>query len=338
MNLVFSIARTAIFSTTLTTALPVALTAAASSVARFDLPMSRGSASSRLSAKTDTVDAEFECPPAVSAPPGTSSLIEEQPVRYAIDKTCTVLVVGGTRGIGLEWVRQCGSKGASVIATYRGEELPTSLAELSLENKAVQSLRMDVEDEESVSSAAEELRERLGKAGSLTHVIVNAGIYLTGSSFDGTPRGGRAAAAPVTKDIMMRTFAVNSIGPLVVAQSFIPLMVVEGQKVTADTKLPVFSILTSKVGSVDDNASGGAYAYRASKSALNNIAKSLSVDLKGKVSVVLLHPGYVRTDMTSGNGLIDTDESVRGMMRAIETTNASVGFRLVDYKAALIPW
>ena len=71
---------------------------------------------------------------------------------------------------------------------------------------------------------------------------------------------------------------------------------------------------------------------------MNNIAKSLSIDLGDEVRVALLHPGYVRTDMTNGNGLIDTSESVEGMLDAVEATDASTGFRFVDYKACLIPW
>jgi NAD(P)-dependent dehydrogenase (short-subunit alcohol dehydrogenase family) len=92
------------------------------------------------------------------------------------------------------------------------------------------------------------------------------------------------------------------------------------------------------VGSVDDNMSGGAYAYRASKSALNIITKSLFCDLAGSVAVLLLHPGYVRTDMTGGQGLIDVDESVSGMLKAIEATDGSSPFRWVDFKACRIPW
>ena len=99
--------------------------------------------------------------------------------------------------------------------------------------------------------------------------------------------------------------------------------------------------MSSKVGSVDDNGSGGAYAYRSSKSALNSIAKSLSsVDLANEARVMLLHLGYVRTDMTGGKeGFIDAKESMGGMLNAIEATDATTpGFRFVDYKACLIPW
>jgi NAD(P)-dependent dehydrogenase (short-subunit alcohol dehydrogenase family) len=101
---------------------------------------------------------------------------------------------------------------------------------------------------------------------------------------------------------------------------------------------PVVAILSSKVGSVEDNASGGLYAYRASKSAANNIAKSLSVDLADRANVVLLHPGYVRTDMTDNMGFIDPPESVAGMLKAIEATGNDTPFRWVDYKAEIIPF
>ena len=86
----------------------------------------------------------------------------------------------------------------------------------------------------------------------------------------------------------------------------------------SDERPPVFAILTSKVGSIDDNGSGGIYAYRSSKAACNQMAKSLSIDLYEQgVKCVLLHPGYVRTDMTRGNGLIDTPESVSGFSKPL---------------------
>eukprot|EP00560_Eucampia_antarctica_P008507 CAMPEP_0197825394 /NCGR_PEP_ID=MMETSP1437-20131217/2488_1 /TAXON_ID=49252 ORGANISM="Eucampia antarctica, Strain CCMP1452" /NCGR_SAMPLE_ID=MMETSP1437 /ASSEMBLY_ACC=CAM_ASM_001096 /LENGTH=305 /DNA_ID=CAMNT_0043425377 /DNA_START=215 /DNA_END=1132 /DNA_ORIENTATION=+ len=295
---------------------------------------------------------KIELPSAVSATPGTLEK-EDQPVRNLMDESCVVLVVGGTRGIGLEFVKQCAERGAKVIATHRGDSPPNALLELMKkhdddvgDNIVIETLTMDVSDETSIAEAAAELQSR-SNFRPITHIIHSAGIYLPGSSFDGKARGPRTPSAPVTKDIMMETYLINTVGPLMVAQSFVSLMgrrkINNDDKTTTtnnehDLRLPVLSILTSKVGSVDDNGSGGAYAYRASKSALNNVAKSLSIDLTGEASVLLLHPGYVRTEMTGGNGFIDVDESVSGMMRAIESTDASVPFRLVDYKACLIPW
>jgi NAD(P)-dependent dehydrogenase (short-subunit alcohol dehydrogenase family) len=269
-------------------------------------------------------------------PPGESP-IEEQSVLNPIDESCTVLVVGSNRGIGIEFVKQCLAKGATVIATHRSKDVPESLSEIISSGgsdyaEKLITIQMDLEIEESIVEAARDLKSRKNIK-PLTHIIHNAGIYLSGASFDGTARANRAAAPKVTKEVMMKTFAINSIAPLLVAQSFVPLLGKRSPKL-----MPVIAFVSSKVGSVDDNGSGGAYAYRSSKSALNNIAKSLSVDISDEARVVLLHPGWVRTDMTNGNGLIDTDTSVSGMLSAIEATDASTAFRFVDYKACQIPW
>lgn len=281
-------------------------------------------------------DVGLPLPNAVSVTPGESP-VEEQPPSNPIDASCTILVVGSSRGIGIEFVKQCLEKGATVVATYRSKDVPASLSELanSEENETADNfhtVRMDLEDEDSISEAARELKGR-ETIGPLTHIIHNAGIYLSGASFDGTSRSNRAATPKVTKEVMMKTFEVNAIAPLLIAQSFVPLL---GKR--SETLFPVIAFVSSKVGSVDDNGSGGAYAYRSSKSALNQVAKSLSVDLTDEARVVLLHPGWVRTDMTNGNGLIDIDESVSGMLKAVEATDASTGFRFVDYKACQIPW
>ena len=189
-------------------------------------------------------------------------------------------------------------------------------------------LKMDVNSEESILTAGKEFSSIIAQNGlpaganGLTHIIHNAGIY--------GPRGGFGT---VSQQDMMDVFRVNTIAPLLVAQTFVPYMKKNNNNIN-----PCIAILTSKVGSVDDNGSGGSYPYRASKSACNIVAKSLSIDLHGDVNVVLLHPGYVRTDMTGGMGLIDKEESVSGLLKAIESTDNSTPFRWVDFKACLIPW
>ncbi len=303
-------------------------------------PTSSTRSTSRTGTKLmESISPSQSYPDPVIVPPGTSP-VESQFALNPIDETCTVLIIGATRGIGLGFARLCIERGAKVIGTYRSE-IPSTVQEMKKAHpNSMFSLQMDIADEQSIQNAAEEYKSMIesnpdiiGKSKGLTHVIHNAGIYLPGTSFDGTARGPRQAAPVVTKEVMMKTFEVNTIAPLLVAQNFVPLL-----SKRSDTLLPVLSFLSSKVGSIDDNGSGGAYAYRSSKSALNNIAKSLSIDLAGEASVVLLHPGYVRTDMTSGNGLIDVDESVAGMLKAIEATDATQGFRFVDFKACLIPW
>lgn len=241
--------------------------------------------------------------------------------------------MGGNRGIGLEFVKQCLQKGATVIASHRSEDIPSSLKDLQSEfpDGKLHSLQIDLTSESSIENAASAYKSMA--LGSLTHIVHNAGIYLPGTSFDGTARGPRDAAPKVTKEVLMKTYEINTIAPLLIAQNFVPLM---GKR--SDVLYPILAMVSSKVGSVDDNGSGGAYAYRSSKSALNNIAKSLSIDLGDEIRVVLLHPGYVRTDMTGGKGLINASESVSGMLNACECTDAHRGFRFVDYKACLIPW
>ena len=259
-----------------------------------------------------------------------AAIVEEQPVRNPLDSSSNVLVVGASRGIGTELVRQCLAKGASVIATHRGSAVPSALEELRAEAPdRLSTLELDCSDPASIEGAAQSMHDRPAR---LTHVIHNAGIYGSQVSISGKSWGSRPAANPVTKEIMMEVFETNAVGPLLVAQAMYPFFA------PAPGQQPVYAFLTSKVGSIVDNGSGGAYAYRASKIALNMIAKSLSVDFKGIASVVLLHPGYVRTDMTGGNGLIDADESVAGMLRAVEATDSSMELRWVDYKAEVVPW
>ena len=303
-----------------------------SSLSKKPLSMQSKSA---LSSKSEFLESTMTLPPPVVVSPGTSP-VESQETVNPINSSCTVLVVGATRGIGLEFVKQCLQKGANVIATHRSDEIPSALQELTLKEESdsrgkLHSLQIDLTSESSIENAASMYKSM--NIGPLTHIIHNAGIYLPGSSFDGTARGPRAVAPKVTKETLMRTYEINTIAPLLIAQNFVPLM-----EKRSDLLFPVLAILSSKVGSVDDNGSGGAYAYRSSKSALNNIAKSLSIDLGDEVRVALLHPGYVRTDMTGGKGFIDTDESVGGLLRAIEATDANTGFRFVDFKACLIPW
>jgi len=247
-------------------------------------------------------------------------------------------------------VAQILEKGASVIATHRSESVPGAVRDLQRRynthddnddgnngnNNRLRTVRVDVCDESSIEAAASYVRATSGSDPSgrpLTHIVHNAGVYLPETSFDGEARGTRAALPRVTKEALMRTYEINSVAPLLIAQHFLPLM---GKR--SGALYPVLAFLGSKVGSVDDNGSGGAYAYRSSKAALNSVAKSLSVDLQDEVRVVLLHPGYVKTDMTGGKGFIEANESVSGMLNAVEATDGTMGFRFVDYKACLIPW
>ncbi|KIZ07283.1 short-chain dehydrogenase/reductase SDR [Monoraphidium neglectum] len=175
---------------------------------------------------------------------------------------------------------------------------------------------VDVADESSISDWAKGLAEQGTK---LDVVINNAGVY--------GPRSQQLDS--MTRDIVLDVFTTNALGPLLVVQQLRRQRVLKRPALVAN--------VTSKMGSVDDNTSGACYAYRASKSALNIMTKSMAIDLAPEgVTCVLLHPGYVRTPMTGGAGLIDVDASVGGMISVLETRELSGRWYAFDGKE--IPW
>jgi NAD(P)-dependent dehydrogenase (short-subunit alcohol dehydrogenase family) len=211
----------------------------------------------------------------------------------------TYLVTGANRGIGLELCRQLVARGDRVIAVCRSAstELETIDAEIIDD--------IDVSDPAEVAALAERLSGR-----SIDVLINNAGILRRS-------RLGEIDEAAV--DDMVAQFRTNSIGPLLVTQALLPNLG-HGAKV---------GIVTSRMGSVSDNTSGGAYGYRMSKAAANIAGVSLAVDLADRgIAVALLHPGYVRTDMTGHDGFVDTDESTRGLLARMDelTVQTSGGF------------
>lgn len=124
-------------------------------------------------------------------------------------------------------------------------------------------------------------------------------------------------------------FAVNSLGPLLVTQALLP-------KLSSGSK--VF-IVTSRMGSVADNTSGGMYGYRMSKAAVNMAGMSLSRDLKPKgIAVALLHPGFVRTDMTGGNGYISAEESAKGLIEQIHRLSLDTTGAFWHCNGEELPW
>jgi NAD(P)-dependent dehydrogenase (short-subunit alcohol dehydrogenase family) len=193
-------------------------------------------------------------------------VLEEQPVRTPIGPESSVLVVGASRGLGLEFCRQLGSRGATVYATYRGEQAPSALAALVTANPGrVHALPLDVCDDASVEAALARIVKLAKTARPLSHVIHNSGVY-----------GSTSGLGNLKREQMMHTFEVNAVGPVVVAQRAKALLRLPKKAETA-----VYALLSSKMGSIDDNGSGGSYGYRMSKSALVIVSKSLSIDLRG---------------------------------------------------------
>ena len=220
-----------------------------------------------------------------------------------------VLVTGTNRGIGLEVCRQLTQRGDEVIATCR--KASKELKELDVE--IIEGV--EVSDPRSLSVLAGKLNGR-----KIDWLINNAGI------------AGGLGLSDIDVDAIesfKRMYEVNSLGPLLTTQTLLNNLS-EGSKV---------GIITSRMGSVADNDSGGSYAYRMSKAAVNAAGKSLSIDLKSKgISVGILHPGYVRTDMTNHNGLMDTDESASGLLARMDELNLNNTGSFWHSNGDLLPW
>ncbi|MFT7234489.1 MAG: NAD(P)-dependent dehydrogenase (short-subunit alcohol dehydrogenase family) [Methylophagaceae bacterium] len=221
----------------------------------------------------------------------------------------TVLVTGSNRGIGLELCRQLKQRGEQVIATCR--QASDGLKALDIEIIE----NVEVTDPQSLATLADKLNGR-----QIDWLINNAGIA-----------SGLGLSDIDVKAIesFKRMYEVNSLGPLLTTQSLLGNLG-EGSKV---------GIITSRMGSIADNDSGGSYAYRMSKSAVNAAGKSLSIDLKPQgVAVGILHPGYVRTDMTGHNGLMDTDESASGLIARMDELNIENSGTFWHSNGDLLPW
>lgn len=230
----------------------------------------------------------------------------------------TALITGTNRGIGLELVRQLLEDGWRVHATARNPVDSAELTELAEQFPAtLERHALDVGDPAAIDALSRELADE-----SIDWLINNAGIY--------GPRG--VAFGNVDDvDAWLEVFRINSIAPMLVMQAF--------AEQVARSEEKKIGILSSKVGSMGDNGSGGGYIYRSSKAAVNAVIKSASIDLEPLgINVVALHPGWVLTDMGGPHAEITTAQSAAGLCRNMrELTEADRG-RFIDIDGTTIPW
>lgn len=216
------------------------------------------------------------------------------------------LVIGANRGIGLELARQLKARGATVTATYRND--PGGLTDLGVATVG----GVDLEHPDTLAALS---RDDLAP---IDDLIVNAGIY---------PKDRTHGQLDPTS--IMRGFAVNAMGPLLAVDAL-------KQRLNPGARV---LLITSRMGSIADNDSGGSYAYRMSKAALNMAGKTLSLDLEPLgVSVALIHPGWVKTDMTSHQGLIDVHESAAGILARLDQLDPSTTGTFWHQNGQVLPW
>lgn len=225
----------------------------------------------------------------------------------------TVVITGANRGLGLEFCRQYLEKDYRVIATCRDKNKAESLNRLDCQQLTI--AQLDILDQQSVSELGQSVSEK-----SIDLLINNAGVYGGSSQhLDG-----------LELQQWLTTVQVNAMSPMFLTRTLLPQL-----KRSSDPKV---AFLTSKMGSMGDNGSGGSYIYRSSKAALNACIKSFSVDYANAIKTVALHPGWVRTDMGGPNGLIEVEESVSGLIQVIDQLDFVNSGRFLDYQGKTIPW
>ena len=225
----------------------------------------------------------------------------------------TCLITGASRGLGLEFAKQYAADDWKVIATCRR---PDEAEALDAVKGSVEIHPLDVTD----FARVEQLARKLSGV-AIDLLINNAGIY-----------GPRVVPYNnVDYAVWCEVLRTNTMAPLKMSAAFLDHLA-RGQ----DKKIVTIS---SKMGSIADNTSGGVYIYRSSKAALNAVMKSLSMDLRDQgFTVVVLNPGWVRTDMGGSGASIDSFESVAGMRDVINNLRIEDSGRFLHYDGTEISW
>ncbi len=220
----------------------------------------------------------------------------------------TILITGANRGLGLEFARQYAADGWRVLATLRD---PTKGAALSATGAEI--YVCDVSDSRQITRFATQLKDV-----ELDILLLNAGMFPDHDGLDA-----------VDPDSFLDAVAVNALAPLLMARAFLPRLV--GRKVIA--------AMSSKMGSITDNTTGGSYAYRVSKAALDMGFKTLSLEPAAQDAItVLLSPGWVRTDMGGIDAPLAPETAISGLRKVLAGLTANDNGRFIHFDGTLVPW
>jgi len=227
----------------------------------------------------------------------------------------TWLVTGASRGIGLEMVKELLTQGHQVIAACRNPDGARDLWEIQSDYKnRFRYFKLDVSSADSVAEFGAALKNE-----TIDVLVNNAGILKgAGESLEG-----------LDFDSVAKSIQVNTIGPIRVTQILMPCL--------KRAKSPKVINVTSLMGSISDNGSGGYYAYRMSKAALNMFGSCLSKEFSN-ITTLQMHPGWVKTDMGGAQAPTERLDSVRGMIAVIKGSTIKDSGRFLDFRGKELPW
>jgi NAD(P)-dependent dehydrogenase (short-subunit alcohol dehydrogenase family) len=229
----------------------------------------------------------------------------------------SVLITGANRGLGLEFARQYAAAGWRVFAGCRSPDRADDLRQLAAAHPGQVSLHpLDVQDHAQIEALARELRTE-----PIDILLNNAGLYGPG----------KMVLGQIDYQAWAEVFAVNAMAPLKLAECFVENV--------ARSQRRVIAAITSLMGSIGGNSGGRHYLYRSSKAALNAVVRSLAIDLRDRqVLAVVLHPGWVQTDMGGPGADLKPADSVRQLIAVLDRLGPADSGKFFNYDGKELPW
>lgn len=229
----------------------------------------------------------------------------------------TILITGANRGIGLELVRQYAGEEWRVFACCRRPEEAGELARFADEKGGAVSVhRLDVADFVAIDALSRELREER-----IDILFNNAGAFGPTEQHLG----------PIDPEAWLQTMKVNVLAPFRMALAFVEQV--------ARSERKIIATMGSLMGSLEDNRSGGYYVYRSGKAAVAMVVRSLAADLSELgITAVVLHPGWVQTEIGGPGAILTPRESVLGLRKVLDSLTLEDSGRFFNYDGRELPW
>jgi NAD(P)-dependent dehydrogenase (short-subunit alcohol dehydrogenase family) len=226
----------------------------------------------------------------------------------------TAFIIGASRGLGLALAAEYLERGWQVVATQR-KGRPSELQKLAANNpKTLEIVELDINAPDQIKAAHDALKGR-----QIDILFVNAGVA----------NGPSETVATVSNEEFVRIMTTNALSPIRAVEAFNDLVPKGG----------VIAVMSSRLGSVSQNQTGGWEVYRGSKAALNTFMLSFSARHKSEDwTLLVVSPGWVRTDMGGANANLTIAESIPGIVDMVEANTGKAGIRFLDYRNQPISW